>query len=180
MINFFLLNGGYGISRGNSVWRRMAEESVCPGRSILSMKSHFNKIVSKRLGDFGVTEEELLWKNSGQLTEKKGKKWAPYYTKEEDEAMVNFLLQNGGYECRWSSTVWMMIEEAGICPNRSWQSLRKRFNNVVRKKLEDFGVTEKDLLLHTLNHNESAKLVVEVPCVPSWSKDHEDMNPNEY
>ena len=38
----------------------MEEENICPGRSALALKQQFLQHVMKRLGDFGVTEEELM------------------------------------------------------------------------------------------------------------------------
>ena len=60
VIDFFLERGGFCLRKGIRVWRRMEEENICPGRSALALKHQFLQHVMKRLGDFGVTEEELL------------------------------------------------------------------------------------------------------------------------
>ena len=60
IIDFLLERGGFGLRKGTRVWRWMEEENICPGRSALALKQQFLQHVMKRLGDFGVTEKELM------------------------------------------------------------------------------------------------------------------------
>jgi len=40
------------------------------------------------------------------------------YTKREEEAIVNYLLEEGGYKLRRGNRIWERMEEKGICPGR--------------------------------------------------------------
>ena len=59
---------------------------------------------------------------------------------------MNYFLQRGGYSARGGNKVWQRMEQAWICPGRTWQSLRERFDKNIVKKLEQFGVTQSQLM----------------------------------
>jgi len=67
------------------------------------------------------------------------------YTKREEEAIVNYLLEEGGYKLRRGNRIWERMEEKGICPGRTWQSMKQRWDKYISKSLEKFKVTEEDL-----------------------------------
>ena len=60
--------------------------------------------------------------------------------------MVNFLLRNGGYSAKGGNKVWQKMEQDWICPGRTWQSLRERFDKNIVKRLEQFGVSKTQLM----------------------------------
>ena len=60
IIRYFLENGGYVSQRGNAIWKMMEEWKVCPDRTWMSMKHHWDKWIHPQLNNFGVTEEELV------------------------------------------------------------------------------------------------------------------------
>ena len=45
--------------RGSKVWKRMEIKKTCPGRTWQSMRHRWMKYISKKLGTFRVTMEEL-------------------------------------------------------------------------------------------------------------------------
>ena len=55
IIRYFLENGGYVSQRGNAIWKMMEEWKVCPDRTWMSMKHHWDKWIHPRLNNFGVT-----------------------------------------------------------------------------------------------------------------------------
>ena len=68
------------------------------------------------------------------------------YSRGEEEAVINFLLRNGGYSAKGGNKVWQKMEKDWICPGRTWQSLRERFDKNIVNKLEQFGVSKKQLM----------------------------------
>ena len=40
------------------------------------------------------------------------------YTNREEEAIINYLLEEGGYKLRRGNRIWERMEEKGICPGR--------------------------------------------------------------
>merc|ERR1712112_601664 len=67
------------------------------------------------------------------------------YTRREEEAIVRYLLEEGGYKLRRGNRVWVEMEEKGICPGRTWQSMKQRWEKYISKSLEKFKVTVDDL-----------------------------------
>ena len=67
------------------------------------------------------------------------------YSRGEEEAVVNYFLRNGGYSVRGGNAVWQKMEEDWICPGRTWQSLRERFDKNIEKNLKKFGVSKPQL-----------------------------------
>ena len=55
------------------------------------------------------------------------------YSRGEEEAVVNYFLRNGGYSVRGGNSVWQKMEEDWICPGRTWQSLKERFDKNIEK-----------------------------------------------
>ena len=68
------------------------------------------------------------------------------YSRGEEEAVVNFFLRNGGYSVKGGNMVWKKMEDDWICPGRTWQSLRTRFDKSILKNLKHFGVKEEQLI----------------------------------
>ena len=67
------------------------------------------------------------------------------YSRQEEQAVINFLLERGGFSLRKGMRVWREMEEERICPGRSAQALKQQFLQHIVKRLQDFGVTEKHL-----------------------------------
>ena len=67
------------------------------------------------------------------------------YTKREEQALVNFFLENGGYKLRKGKRIWEQMENSGICPGRTWQSMKQRWEKYISKTLDKFGVTLEEL-----------------------------------
>jgi len=67
------------------------------------------------------------------------------YSKREEEAIVKYLLEEGGYKLRRGNRIWERMEDKGICPGRTWQSMKQRWEKYISKSLEKFKVTEEDL-----------------------------------
>jgi hypothetical protein len=78
-------------------------------------------------------------------SDKYKKKFRQPYSRDEERAVVDFLMENGGFSLVKGSRVWRHMEEAGICPGRSGQALQQQFLKHILKRLDEFGVTEAQL-----------------------------------
>jgi len=67
------------------------------------------------------------------------------YSRREEESIVQYFLCEGGYKYRKGNRVWQMMEEAGVCHGRTWQSMKQRWEKFLCRSLDKFGVTPKDL-----------------------------------
>jgi len=67
------------------------------------------------------------------------------YTKREEQALVNYFLEHGGFRLRKGNKVWTEMESAEVCPGRTWQSMKQRWEKYISKTLEKFGVTTEEL-----------------------------------
>ena len=67
------------------------------------------------------------------------------YSRPEEQAVINFFLERGGFSLRKGTRVWREMEGERVCPGRSAQALKQQFLQHIVKRLHDFGVTEKQL-----------------------------------
>merc|ERR1719285_1562540 len=65
---------------------------------------------------------------------------ANYYTRAQDEAIINFILDNG--RCKGGVALWQVMEERGVVEGRSWQSMKERFKRSIVKRLDLFGLDD--------------------------------------
>ena len=63
----------------------------------------------------------------------------------EEKAIVRFFLDKGGYHLRKGNKIWKSMEAHNICPNRTWQSMKARWDKFLSKNLAKYKVTEADL-----------------------------------
>jgi hypothetical protein len=70
------------------------------------------------------------------------------FTLKEEEQMVDFFRTRGGFGQRGGNAVWQRMVAEGVCPGRSWQSLKKCFQRRLlgRGRLAEFQATEEALL----------------------------------
>jgi len=66
------------------------------------------------------------------------------YSLEEDTAILNYFLQNGGYSRQKGRAIWKQMSEQSVLPDRSWQSLKARWETI-NKNLDSYGVTAEQL-----------------------------------
>ena len=74
------------------------------------------------------------------------RKFRAPYSRMEEQAIIDFLLEEGGFGHRKGIRVWRWMEEENICPGRSALALKHQFLQHIMKRLPDFGVTEEDLM----------------------------------
>ena len=74
------------------------------------------------------------------------RKFRAPYSRMEEQAIIDFLLEKGGFGLRKGIRVWRWMEEENICPGRSALALKQQFLQHVMKRLPDFGVTEEELM----------------------------------
>eukprot|EP00090_Calanus_glacialis_P016457 TRINITY_DN25768_c0_g1_i1.p1 TRINITY_DN25768_c0_g1~~TRINITY_DN25768_c0_g1_i1.p1 ORF type:complete len:1107 (-),score=385.74 TRINITY_DN25768_c0_g1_i1:97-3417(-) len=67
------------------------------------------------------------------------------YTKREEQALVNYFLEQGGFRLRKGNKVWTDMESMEVCPGRTWQSMKQRWEKYISKTLDKFGVTTEEL-----------------------------------
>ena len=57
------------------------------------------------------------------------------YSLEEDKSIINYFLEKGGVSRQKGVAIWKEMAEESIIPNRSWQSMKSRWD-IVSKNLE--------------------------------------------
>ena len=100
---------------------------------------------SKAIAERESAERDFWYKNRYRQT----------YNSREEEALVKYFLTNGGYSRKGGNKVWQKMEEDWICPGRTWQSMRERFEKSILPDLKRFGVTHQQLLDVDLNSKEN-------------------------
>ena len=92
------------------------------------------------------------------------KKFRQPYTLNEERAIIKFFLDEGGYSNHryivnglvfsWCSfnfllfrgtRIWKEMENASVCPGRTWQSLKNRWEKNILSRLDTFGVSVEQL-----------------------------------
>jgi len=76
------------------------------------------------------------------------------YSRREEQGIVNYFLEEGGFKYRKGNRVWQMMEEAGVCRGRTWQSMKQRWEKFLSRSLDKFGVTPTDFEMKDA-HNRS-------------------------
>lgn len=67
------------------------------------------------------------------------------FNAKEETAIVRFFLDKGGYHLRKGNKIWKSMEAHNICPHRTWQSMKARWDKFLSKSLAKYKVTEADL-----------------------------------
>ena len=67
------------------------------------------------------------------------------YSKREEKAIVKFFLTQGGYGGRKGVAIWKRMQAQEICPNRTWQSMKARWEKFIIKDLAKYDVTVRQL-----------------------------------
>jgi hypothetical protein len=155
VVNFFLRNGGYSLKGGNTVWQKMEEDWICPGRTWQSLRERFDKSIEKNLKLFGVSQEQLkevdrnLKVSSKEVVEKENeddqqvrgfRQNANYYTRVEDLNIIKFIAENKRYDNVGGNEVWQVMEERKVVEGRSWQSMKERFRKAIMKRILSYGL----------------------------------------
>ena len=175
MISFFLTRGGFSQRGGTTVWREMERARTCPGRTWQSLKQRFNMFVHNNLEKFNVTKTalmgvtDLVETTATDVPQPEKEKALPEvedevlkvpvrgfkgcksryrkaYSQGEEQEIVTYLQKEGGYKSRGGDTLWKTMEEGGVCPGRSWQSLKARYAKAIHGNLEHFGTSEQALM----------------------------------
>ena len=133
MVDFFMEHGGYRIRKGRAVWMRMESMKICNGRTWQSMKSRWEKYVSKDLNKFKVTHKELIEADIRIYGEVGGPEEEPdtsaaseaanfrgvrtgrkFYRKEEDVKIINYLLENRRYQDVKGRALWQVLKFSNL------------------------------------------------------------------
>ena len=82
-------------------------------------------------------------------------KYRQPFSRGEEEALVSYFQQRGGYSLKGGNKIWQKIEEEWICPGRTWSSLKERWERHIEKNLKKFG-TSKTMLMEKDKENPSS------------------------
>ncbi|XP_063242849.1 uncharacterized protein LOC134542471 [Bacillus rossius redtenbacheri] len=72
------------------------------------------------------------------------RKNANYYTHEEDILIINEVLFRSEKYPIGGNNIWISIEEAGVIPDRTWQSLKERFRKTIVPRLHKYKISDSD------------------------------------
>ena len=62
-----------------------------------------------------------------------------YYNREEEKAILNFIVNNRRYSEVNGKALWIMMEEKNVVANRSWQSMKERYQKHIAPNLGKFN-----------------------------------------
>ena len=62
-----------------------------------------------------------------------------YYNREEEKAILNFIVNNRRYSEVNGKTLWITMEEKNVVANRSWQSMKERYQKHIAPNLGKFN-----------------------------------------
>jgi len=68
------------------------------------------------------------------------------FSANEEKAIVKFFLEKGGFHLRKGNKIWKSMEAHNICPHRTWQSIKARWDKYLSKSLAKYKVTNDDLV----------------------------------
>lgn len=63
------------------------------------------------------------------------------YSHDEDQGMLDYVIQNSAYADVKGRRFWQEAEQIGICPGRTWQSMKERFLKHIMKSLDSYELT---------------------------------------
>ena len=68
------------------------------------------------------------------------------YTFNEEKAIVEFFVKQGGFRLRSGVSVWKSMEAQKVCEHRTWHSMKARWQKFISTNLAKFNVTEDQLV----------------------------------
>ena len=158
IVKYFLDHGGFSIRGGNTVWKKMEDEWVCPGRTWHSLRERFEKHIKPHLNKFGSSKSDLLKADQHHNISKQnaGSKNCNFYSKEEDLKIISFIVDNKRFLCVGGNKLWKIMEERAILDGRSWQSMKERFRKVISPKINQYKL-DKIIVENFVKGNRSKK-----------------------
>ena len=142
IVKYFLRKGGYSAKGGNTFWKQMEEDWVCPGRTWHSLKERFEKHIDPKLHQFGVSRQQLLDRDR-ELNKSKfsdSKKAMRNYSRQEDLKIIQFICDNKRFADVKGNEVWKLMEERKVVDGRSWQSLKERYKKNILKNIKNYSL----------------------------------------
>ena len=134
IVNFIKENDGFAMRKGNQIWKNLERQNLLPGRSWQSLKNRFLKAILKNLSgeDFPAVAVSVM-------------KPAKFYAEVEDEAILNYIVDNNLYTKVKGNNMWKILEDRKILVNRSAQSMKERFRKYIMPNLKKFdNVSEEE------------------------------------
>ena len=158
IVKYFLDHGGFSIRGGNTVWKKMEDERVCPGRTWHSLRERFEKHIEPNLRHFGSSKNDMLKADRDHNISKQtaGRRNCNYYSTEEDLKIISFIVENRRYLDVGGNELWKIMEERTIVEGRSWQSMKERYRKVISPKINQYKL-EKAIVANFVKGNPSKK-----------------------
>ena len=158
IVKYFLDHGGFSIRGGNTVWKKMEDERVCPGRTWHSLRERFEKHIESNLRQFGSSKNDMLKADRDHNISKQtaGRRNCNYYSTEEDLKIINFIVDNRRYLDVGGNELWKIMEERTVIEGRSWQSMKERFRKVISPKIKQYKL-DKAIVANFVKGNPSKK-----------------------
>ena len=158
IVKYFLDHGGFSIRGGNTVWKKMEEDWVCPGRTWHSLRERFVKHIKPHLRHFGLSKSDLLKADRAHNISKQnaGRKNCNFYSKEEDLKIISFIVDNKRFLDVGGNELWKLMEERAVLDGRSWQSMKERFRKVISPKINQYKL-DKIIVENFVNANRFKK-----------------------
>ena len=120
----------------DTLWQEMEAEEVLEGRSWVSMRNRFKRIMKnvEPASLVGKEEEEILAiaASGGAST----RRWG--YTDEEEEKILRYVVRNSEYHRVGAPTLWQKMVDEGVVEGRSWKSMQEHFLRTIMNNLEGY------------------------------------------
>ena len=158
IVKYFLDHGGFSIRGGNTVWKKMEDDWVIPGRTWHSLRERFEKHIEPHLRQFGSSKTEMLKADREHNISKQtaGRKNCNFYSKEEDLKIISFIVDNRRFQEVGGNELWKIMEERTVLEGRSWQSMKERFRKVIYPKIHMYKL-DKTIVSNFVKGNPSRK-----------------------
>ncbi|KAK9497048.1 hypothetical protein O3M35_004432 [Rhynocoris fuscipes] len=71
-----------------------------------------------------------------------------FYTKEEKQAILSYIVSENAYHMVGGTKLWKKMERKNICPRRTWMSLSNHFKRSLVKELKNYPfLSRRDIML---------------------------------
>ena len=140
IVKYFLDHGGFSIRGGNTVWKKMEDEQVCPGRTWQALRERFEKHIEPNLRQFGSSKTDMVKadRNHNITKQTAGRKNCNFYSTEEDLRIIRFIVDNRRFLDVGGNELWKIMEERTVLEGRSWQSMKERFRKGIAPKINQY------------------------------------------
>lgn len=141
--DFVANHGLYDKRNGRNMWIAMEKCKVLPGRTWQSMKTRYLKNIEPKYkrSELRKADPSKVDANESRVIQKQS---GNFFTREEDQKIINFIVENRRFGDVGGNTLWQLMETRQVLPDRTSQSMKERFRRRILPKLHLFDIEPAD------------------------------------